>query len=462
QSKPFGFLLESVQGGEQRGRYSIIGFAPDLVFRIFTDRCEIAIGEDAIAANNYRTLEGRPIDELRALQAQTALDIPQDLPPMVAGLFGYIGYDMVRQIEHLPDINPDPLGTPDTLLTRPSVIAVIDQIAQEILVCTTVRASSSSSKTDAKTAYNTACERIQATILDLETQTAPFRSGNVSSAPITPASNIPKSVFCRNVEKAKAYIKAGDIFQVVIGQRFEAPLEVSPFALYRSLRRLNPSPFLYFLNFGDHAVVGSSPEILVRLREGKVTVRPIAGTRPRGKTPEMDQALERELLADQKECAEHLMLLDLGRNDIGRVPKAGTINVTERFVVERYSHVMHIVSNVEGDIRNDCDTFDALYAGFPAGTVSGAPKVRAMEIIDELETEKRGIYAGAVGYISANGDMDTAIALRTAVVKDGVIHVRAGAGIVLDSDADSEYAECENKAKAIFYAAERAKYFDRN
>ena len=454
KDKPYAFLFESVQGGEQRGRYSVLGYAPDLIWRAMGDTCDISAN-----GSEFVQLSEKPIESLRVLQAQSALDIPDDLPPMAAGLFGYLGYDMVRQVEHLPEQNPDPIGTPDAIMTRPTLIAIFDQIAQEIILTTTVRVSN---EDDPKTAYTLAQSRLETACSELETAIGTFRSADVPDIDVEPNYGATCDEFSKSVLKAKEYIKAGDIFQVVIGQRLEAPLTTSPFALYRSLRRLNPSPFLYFLNFDDHTIVGSSPEILVRLRGGKVTVRPIAGTRPRGKTPIEDKNLELELLADKKELAEHLMLLDLGRNDVGRVAKAGTIDVTEEFIVERYSHVMHIVSNVEGDVKDDCDALDALFAGFPAGTVSGAPKVRAMEIIDELENEKRGIYAGAVGYISASGDMDTAIALRTAIVKDGVMHVRAGAGIVMDSDPVSEYEETKAKARALFHAAQQAPYFDRN
>ncbi|RZV41253.1 MAG: anthranilate synthase component I [Acidimicrobiales bacterium] len=452
--KPYAFLFESVQGGEQRGRYSVLGYAPDLIWRAFGDSCEISEN-----GGDFQPLGDTPIVSLRKLQARSALDIPEALPPMAAGLFGYLGYDTVRQVERLPNINPDPIGTPDAIMTRPTLIAIFDQIAQEIILTTTVRTDSNQ---DAAKAYKAAQTRLEQAGQDLETAIGTFRSTNVPHVVISPKHGATCEEFSRSVQRAKEYIKAGDIFQVVIGQRLESPLSTSPFALYRSLRRLNPSPFLYYLNFDDHTIVGSSPEILVRLRDGTVTVRPIAGTRPRGKTPALDKSLETELLADKKELAEHLMLLDLGRNDVGRVAKAGTIEVTEEFIVERYSHVMHIVSNVEGEVLDDKDALDALFAGFPAGTVSGAPKVRAMEIIDELENEKRGIYAGAVGYISASGDMDTAIALRTAVVKDGVMHVRAGAGIVMDSDPVSEYEETLAKARALFHAAEHAPYFDRN
>lgn len=454
KDKPYAFLFESVQGGEQRGRYSVLGFAPDLIWRAWGDTCEMSEN-----GGDFVRLDDNPIGSLRKLQTRSTLDIPEGLPPMAAGLFGYLGYDMVRQVEHLPDLNPDPIGTPDAIMTRPTLIAIFDQIAQEIILATTARVGP---EIDTSTAYAEAQSRLDQASLELETAIGTFRSADVPDIEVDPKHGATCEEFSKSVLKAKEYIKAGDIFQVVIGQRLEAPLTTSPFALYRSLRRLNPSPFLYFLNFDDHTIVGSSPEILVRLRDGKVTVRPIAGTRPRGKTPAEDKDLEIELLADKKELAEHLMLLDLGRNDVGRVAKAGTIDVTEEFLVERYSHVMHIVSNVEGDILGDKDAFDALFAGFPAGTVSGAPKVRAMEIIDELENEKRGIYAGAVGYISASGDMDTAIALRTAVVKDGVMHVRAGAGIVMDSDPVSEYEETLAKARALFHAAAQAPYFDRN
>lgn len=453
KDKPYAFLFESVQGGEQRGRYSVLGYAPDLIWRANGSACEISNSGGA-----SQPLSEKPIVSLRQLLAASKVDIPDELPPMAAGLFGYLGYDMVRQVENLPGGNPDPIGTPDAIMTRPTLIAIFDQVAQEVILTTTVRADDKS----VQTAYDEATTRLQTACDELEISIGGFRQKEATDETfaLTPGNTI--SEFSKKVKTAQDYIKAGDIFQVVIGQRFEAPLPVPPFALYRALRRLNPSPFLYYLNFDDHAVVGSSPEILVRLRDDKVTVRPIAGTRPRGKTPEQDKALEQELLADEKENAEHLMLLDLGRNDAGRVCKPGTIKVTERNIVERYSHVMHIVSNVEGQIKDGCDALDALFAGFPAGTVSGAPKVRAMEIIDELEDEKRGIYAGAVGYISASGDMDTAIALRTAVVKDGVMHVRAGAGIVMDSDPASEYEETRIKASALFSAAAHAPYFDRN
>lgn len=458
QGKPYAFLFESVQGGEQRGRYSFMGFSPDLVWRAFGNMSECAQGKSAIANEDFTALNGPPLDTLRDIQSASAFDLPEDMPPMAAGLFGYLGYDMVRQVEHLPSDNPDPIGTPDAVMTRPTIIAIFDQIGQEITIATPVYPNESS----AQASYDLACARIEAVERDLA---LPATGGVITDNTITeltPDLGTTVEDFSSRVEKAKTYIKDGDIFQVVIGQRLSAPLPAGPFALYRALRRMNPSPFLYFLNFGDHQIVGSSPEILVRLRDGVVTIRPIAGTRPRGKSPSEDLENEKSLLADPKECAEHLMLLDLGRNDVGRVAKPGTVSVTEKFIIERYSHVMHIVSNVEGELRDDYDALSALFAGFPAGTVSGAPKVRAMEIIDELETEKRGIYGGAVGYISCEGEMDTAIALRTGIIKDGTLHVRAGAGIVMDSDPVSEFEETLHKAAALFRAAEHSAAFDGN
>ena len=446
--KPYAFLFESVQGGEQRGRFSFFGFDPDLVWRADGDVATLATDGGA-----PRPMTGRPLEALRALIADTAFDLPEGFPPMTAGLFGYLGYDMVRHVETLGAPNPDPIGTPDAIMVRPRTVCVFDQVLQEIIVAALVPPGGR---------YDDAEARIAATIADLDGPVPASPSSTVAIPDIQPVLGTDLPAFAARVRKAKDYILAGDIFQVVIGQRLSAPLPASPFALYRALRRMNPSPFLYFLDFDDHQIVGSSPEILVRLRDGTVTIRPIAGTRPRGRTTAEDLAHERDLLADPKECAEHLMLLDLGRNDVGRVTRSGTIDVTERFIVERYSHVMHIVSNVEGSIREGLDCIDALMAGFPAGTVSGAPKVRAMEIIDELEDEKRGIYAGAVGYISANGDMDTAIALRTGVVKDGTLHVRAGAGIVMDSVEESEWMETRHKAAAVFRAAEQSVRFDRN
>ena len=453
--RPYSFLLESVEGGAVRGRYSAIGLKPDLIWRCRGERAEInrdarhdadafvAAGEDALAS-------------LRRVVRETRIDLPPHLPPMAAGLFGYMGYDMVRLMERLPGGNPDVLRVPDGLFVRPTIMAVFDNIEDVVTVVTPVWPRPG---VDAEAAYALARERLADVHADFE-RPLPHRGGSGLGHEIPePDSNTPHERYLAMVRRAKDYILAGDIFQVVLSQRFSLPFRLPPFALYRALRRLNPSPFLFFLDFGGFAVVGSSPEILVRLRDGVVTIRPIAGTRPRGRDAAEDAALSEELLADPKERAEHLMLLDLGRNDVGRVATIGTVKVTEQFTIERYSHVMHIASNVEGRIDPRFDALDALIGGFPAGTVSGAPKVRAMEIIDELEHERRGIYAGAVGYFSANGGMDTCIALRTALVKDGVMSVQAGGGIVADSDPEAEHQECRHKARALIRAAEEAVRF---
>jgi anthranilate synthase component 1 len=456
EGRPMSFLLESVEGGDTRGRHSIIGLEPDLIWR--ASGATAAINRAArTKPDQFSPCPQPPLEALRALIAESRIELPSTLPPMAAGLFGYLGYDMVRQVEHLPAINPDKLGLPDAIMVRPTLIIVFDAVKDTITIITPVRPQAG---VDAKAAFARAGERL-ATIVDsldrhIDKSLREEERGQIA---VEPASNTSPAEYKDMTLRAKDYIAAGDIFQVVLSQRFEAPFTLSPFALYRALRRTNPSPYLYYLNFGSFAVAGSSPEILVKVSGGKVTVRPIAGTRPRGATPHEDKKLEQELLADPKERAEHLMLLDLGRNDVGRVAKIGSVCVTDQFFIERYSHVMHIVSNVEGELNDKHDALDALAAGFPAGTVSGAPKVRAMQIIDELEKEKRGLYAGAVGYFSAAGEMDTCIALRTALVKDGVMYVQAGAGIVADSDPASEQQECINKAKALFRAAEEARRF---
>ena len=389
---------------------------------------------------------------------RAVLTLPEDLPPMAAGVFGYMGYDTVRLIEDLPDDNPDKLGLPESLMIRPTLILIFDAVKDEITVVTPVRVKKGVS---AKSAYGQAMDRLELVIKRLETPILHTDNEQDTDA-ITgkPVSNTTPAQYKKMVAKAQEYIKAGDIFQVVLSQRFEAPFALPPFSLYRALRRTNPSPFLYFLKFDDFCVIGSSPEILVRLREDEITIRPIAGTRRRGRTPVEDQEMSDELLSDPKELSEHLMLLDLGRNDVGRVAIPGTVEVTDSFFLEYYSHVMHIVSNVIGKVDpTKYDAIDALMAGFPAGTVSGAPKVRAMEIIDELEKDRRGIYAGCVGYFTADGEMDTCIILRTSIVKDGVMYVQAGAGIVADSQPKLEHKECVNKAKALFKAADEAVRF---
>lgn len=463
--RPYAFLFESVEGGAHRGRYSVIAMKPDLVWRCRGDQAEIAVGPD-IAAGRFQKQAGGALDSLRDLVARSRLDLPEGLPPMSAGVFGAIGYDMIRLVEHLPNVNPDPLDLPDGLMIRPSVVAIFDAIAQEIILVTTVRPS----EVSAKAAYEEAQARLAEVVADLRGSAPPLAGTAMPQADSfkTPVS---REDYHAIVARAKEYILAGDIFQVVPSHRFRAPFAHDPFALYRSLRRTNPSPFLFYLNFGDFQLAGSSPEILVRLRDGKITIRPIAGTRPRGATPEQDRALEAELIADPKERAEHLMLLDLGRNDVGRVamlkntgsnepaqPSRGArVRVTDSFFIERYSHVMHMVSNVEGDAPDGLDPIDVLMAALPAGTLSGAPKVRAMQIIDELELEKRGIaYAGAVGYFGADGSVDTCIVLRTACFKDGQMYVQAGGGVVADSDPDAEYDETLHKARALRQAAEES------
>lgn len=453
------FLLESVTGGEVRGRYSVVGLKPDLIWRC--QGTEAAINRDArFDAAAFVPLPGAPLDELRRLLAESRLTLPEGMPAIAAGLYGYLAYDMVRQVEDLPDNRPDPLSLPDALLMRPSVVAVLDGVRGEVTVVAPAWAGGGLS---ARAAYAQAAERVMDAVRDLEREAPGAGRALGANAQVGPArSNFTHEGYLAAVAKAREYIKAGDIFQVVPSQRWAQDFPLPPFALYRALRRLNPSPFMFFFDFaGAFQVVGASPEILVRLRGGEVTIRPIAGTRPRGATPEDDARLAADLMADEKERAEHLMLLDLGRNDVGRVARIGTVRPTEQFVIEKYSHVMHIVSNVVGEIAEGQDALSALLAGLPAGTVSGAPKVRAMQIIDELEPEKRGVYGGGVGYFAANGEMDFCIALRTAVVKNGVLYTQAGGGVVFDSDPESEWQETVNKAKALRRAAEEAGRFAR-
>ncbi len=452
------FMLESVTGGEVRGRYSVVGMKPDLIWQCHGTRA--AINREArFDAGAFVDLAGPPLDTLRALIAESRIVLPAGMPAIASGLFGYLGYDMIRLVEHLPDVNPDPLGLPDAQLMRPSVVAVLDGVKGEVTVVAPAWIAAGLS---ARAAYAQAAERVMDALRDLDRSPSAPRDLGDAVAPVgVPKSNFTKEGYKQAVEKAKDYIRAGDIFQVVPSQRWTLKFELPPFALYRSLRRTNPSPFMFFFNFGGFQVIGASPEILVRLRDGEVTVRPIAGTRKRGATVEEDKTLELDLLADHKELAEHLMLLDLGRNDVGRVAKVGTVRPTEQFIIERYSHVMHIVSNVVGQLAEGEDALSALLAGLPAGTVSGAPKVRAMQIIDELEPEKRGLYGGGVGYFAANGEMDFCIALRTSVLKDQALYIQAGGGVVFDSDPEAEYQETVNKSNALMRAAEEAGKFAR-
>ncbi|PIE12326.1 MAG: anthranilate synthase component I [Rhodobacterales bacterium] len=453
------FMLESVTGGEVRGRYSMIGMKPDLIWQCHgtTSRINRHARFDGDA---FEDQPGDPLANLRALIAESRINTPDDMPAASAGLFGYLGYDMIRLVEDLPDVNPDPLGVPDAMLLRPTVVAVLDGVKGEVTVVSPAWVSDGQS---ARAAYAQAAERVMDAVRDLE-RALPRASRDLGNAheDAPPTSNFTRDGYKQAVEKAKDYIRAGDIFQVVPSQRWAQPFHQPPFALYRSLRRTNPSPFMFYFNFGGFQVVGASPEILVRVFGDEVTIRPIAGTRPRGATAEEDKALEQDLLNDPKEMAEHLMLLDLGRNDTGKVSKIGTVRPTEQFIIERYSHVMHIVSNVVGELAPDQDALGAFLSGMPAGTVSGAPKVRAMEIIDELEPEKRGIYGGGCGYFAANGDMDMCIALRTAVVKDETLYIQAGGGVVYDSDPEAEYMETVHKSNAIRRAAADAARFTGN
>lgn len=445
------FLLESVEGGEVRGRYSIIGLAPDLVWE-----CRGAKATITPASTEF-PVSSDPISSLQLLLDSMHMDIPEGLPPMAGALIGYAGFNMVKLVEDLPNKNPDTIGIPDASFLRPSITVVFDAVDGVISI---ISPCWYDDKVSATQSYDAAKGRIAAT---LDKLAKPLPAG-LSYAPKAPEKleftpNMTRADFGGMVDKAKNYISAGDIFQVVLSQRFAADFTRDPISFYRSLRHTNPSPFLFYLDMVDYTLVGSSPEILVRLRDEVVTIRPIAGTRKRGKTREEDVALEKDLLSDPKEIAEHLMLLDLGRNDVGRCTLPGTVQVTSHMQVERYSHVMHIVSNVEGKRNPERTAFECLMSGFPAGTVSGAPKIRAMEIIDELEPVARSFYAGSVGYFSANGSMDTCITLRTALIKDGKIYVQSGGGIVADSTQEGEYQETLNKAAALMRAAENAVCF---
>jgi len=434
RDRPYACLLESVEGGAVKGRYSILTLDPDVVWRCRSNTAELSRGP-AIAEGRF-TPEALPtLQSLRALIAASKFDLPDSLPPMAAGLFGVFGYDMVRLLEPLGEPNPDPLNLPDAVLTRPSLIAIFDSVRHEIVL---VSAAYPDAGIAPREAFDAAVSRLDAFETALR-EPLPVRAAPQEAPAPTFNSPVDEAAFGEMVAKAKDYIGAGDIFQVVLSHRFSAPWTEDPFAFYRSLRRQNPSPYLFYLNFEGFQLAGSSPEILVRLKDGEVTIRPLAGTRMRGATPEADKALEVELLADPKELAEHLMLLDLGRNDVGRVAAPGTVEVTESFVVERYSQVMHIVSTVRGKADPRLDAVDTLLAALPAGTLSGAPKVRAMEIIDELESEKRGVgYGGGVGYISAGGEADICITLRTALFADDRIFVQAGAGVVAGRDPAAE------------------------
>lgn len=455
QSDRGDFLLESVEGGETRGRHSLIGLAPDLIFRAQSEQAHINRNwmHDR---NDFVPCPDDSLTALRKLVESCHMDVPEELPKALACLVGYFGYETIGLVEKLPRAPQSELQTPDMLFVRPTVILIFDRLSDELYIIAPIWPKAdgqSDASIDAK--INAASEAID----NIERQLG--RPINVNSAQnkhddiiFTP--NVSPDEYKDMVRRAKDYITAGDIFQIVLAQRFSAPFTLPPIELYRALRRINPSPFLFFLDLPEFSLIGSSPEILVRAKDGEITIRPIAGTRPRGKNAAEDAINKASLLADPKECAEHLMLLDLGRNDVGRVASANSITVTDQYMVELYSHVMHIVSNVTGQLDAKYDAIDALFAGFPAGTVSGAPKVRACEIIAELEPETRGAYAGGVGYFSPDGNMDSCIVLRTGLVKDGMLHVQAGAGIVADSDPDYELRECQAKSGALLAAAKEA------
>ncbi|MEM6812349.1 MAG: anthranilate synthase component I [Pseudomonadota bacterium] len=453
---PYSFLLESVEGGATLGRYSAIGFDPDLIWK----------HENGVTYSGHNVDERDPVTSLRAHLTESHIDVVDDsLPPMASsGLFGFMGYDCIRWIEDIPNSNPDDLDIPESIMIRPEQMVIFDNVQNMMCLATPVRSHVNNSDKEAAKAYkeaNDLIDQIERQLSEPLNKLLINRKSEFKDAPLQ-KSNMSRQQFHDKVNKAVEDIHAGEIFQAVISQRFSMDFDLPPFTLYRSLRRLNPSPFLFFFNFEGFALVGSSPEILVRLRDNIMTVRPIAGTRKRGANALEDKELATELLSDAKERSEHLMLLDLGRNDVGRVAKEASVKVTEQFEIELYSHVMHIVSNVEGELRDDKDSLDALFAGFPAGTVSGAPKIRAMEIIDDLEPTRRSFYSGCVGYLNGNGELDTCIALRTALVKDGTVYVQAGGGVVADSDPEFEYQESQNKARAILQAAQDVLELSRN
>lgn len=471
---PFSFMLESVSGGDNRGRYSVVGFDPDMIWQCTKGQSSIhKLADDNNAstpvAPAFVPQSGCPLHHLRQLIKDSRIDdLPAAIPPIACGVFGFLGYEMIGLIETLPPAKTDPIDIPDAVLLRPRSVVVVDHVNSDLIIVCPVfpQSSTSAPAPPAAAVYKQTCARIQSVINKLShalrvkpppRATAHFEHTQNNTVK---QSNFTRAAYVSAVKKAQSYIKQGDIFQVVLAQRWTHDFTDPPFALYRSLRRTNPSPFMFFFNFGDFQVIGASPEILVRLRGSEITVRPIAGTRPRGKNRIEDRQLAQDLLADPKERAEHLMLLDLGRNDVGRVARFGTVKPTEQFTIETYSHVMHITSNVVGELCSDADALDALLAGLPAGTVSGAPKIRAMEIINALEPEKRGVYAGGCGYFAANGDMDMCIALRTAVTKNGKLYIQAGGGIVYDSDPDAEFEESVNKSKALVVAAEQAADFN--
>jgi len=442
------FLLESVEQAQRWGRYSFLGVEPQLVFT--SKRQEIQTAERGVIGPVQRVED--PFVAVKQLLSQYRPVPVRGLPPFSGGLVGYLGYDLVRFFERLPEQTDDDLLLPDQYLMLVDTLLVFDNTAQKIKV---VAHAHLDAETDLRSAYDSTCAKLDALIRRLE-KPLPQTAAPTSLGPPTIKSNVDQSEYEGMVRAAKEYIVAGDIIQAVLAQRFECPLRTNPLSIYRCLRTVNPAPYMFYLRLGGSILIGSSPEVMVRLEGREITVRPIAGTRPRGTEERSDKALEHELASDPKEIAEHIMLVDLGRNDVGRVSEIGSVEVTERLIVERYSHVMHLVSNVRGRLVEGQDCFDAFRATFPAGTLTGAPKIRAMEIIEELEPVRRGVYGGAVGYFSFSGNMDTCITIRTILVKDGTVYIQAGAGVVADSDPEREHAECVNKARAMVQAVRLA------
>ena len=445
---PYSYLLESVEGSEKWARFSIIGLDPMTIIKSKGRQIEIiSHGETKIDTTDD------PLSNLKAILSNYQVALVEGLPRFFGGAVGYLSYDMVRFIEHLPDISPDDLNLPDSVFVICKSILIFDNLQHTIKILTNVYVTNE----DTNKLYHQAIQQIETLIAKLRKMPIPLRQRSVERKPLQISSNMDRERFEEMVRIAKAYIRAGDVIQVVLSQRFQNQLnDMEAFDIYRALRRINPSPYMFYLNWNQFFILGSSPEILVRVEDGKIELRPIAGTRPRGKTKEDDEILEKELLRDPKERAEHIMLVDLGRNDVGRVARYGSVEVNELMVIERYSHVMHIVSNVQGILDEGCDCFDVLKASFPAGTVSGAPKIRAMEIIEELESTKRGPYAGAVGYFSFTSNMDFCITIRSIIIKDNTIYFQVGAGIVADSKPSMEYQETVNKAKAMAGAIQMA------
>lgn len=445
------FLLESIEGGEKWARYSFLGSGPARLFRC-RDRYYEVLQDDRLEQSGE---SADPLAQLQLLMADYRPVEVDGLPRFFGGAVGYLGYDMVRFVEQLPDKNPRDSENWDACFLLTEGLLIFDNMRQKIKVVCNVHLKEGD---DPQVAYQRGVERIERLIEQLR-QPLPHRIASRHKGPVQQLEpNFTPDAFRQAVDGCKEYIRAGDIFQVVLSQRFEGKLQADPFDIYRALRTINPSPYMYFLRFGDNLVVGASPEVLVRKEGDQVEVRPIAGTRPRGATAEQDLALEKELLADPKERAEHIMLIDLGRNDVGRVARGGSVEVSELMVIERYSHVMHIVSNVRGKLRDDLNCFDVFRAAFPAGTLSGSPKIRAMEIIDEFEPNRRGVYGGAVGYFSFSGNMDLAIAIRTLLIEKDRILLQAGAGIVADSDPEMEYQETLNKARGVRRAIDMANH----